>query len=109
MPLSSEETPVYIRSAEHAWVPALQLKSHNGKATVAVPKFKNEQEMLQCGMKSRKCKYNDNQIIDLKDYPNGVLPMQNVDARGSLEDYMELKDLPFMHEVSTPLFVSSRP
>jgi len=100
-PLNNEiVTPVYIKSAENSWVPALQLKRHNGKATVAVPKYKNEQEMLQCGKKSRIYKYHDNQIIDLKDYANNALPMQNVDSSGNVEDYMELKDLPFMHEAA---------
>jgi len=91
-------TPVYIKSSENAWVPALQLKTYNGKAIVAVPRYKTEQEMLECGEKSRNYKYHNNQIIDLKDYNNGVLPMQNVDSSGMLEDFMELKDLPFMHE-----------
>jgi len=93
-------TPVYLRSADSTWVPALQLKSHDGKATVTVPKFKDEQAMLQCGKKSRNYKYHNNQVVDLEDYTNNVLPMQNVDANGNLEDYMELKDLPFMHEAA---------
>ena len=93
-------THVYIKSAEHSWVPALQLKTFDGKAKVSVPKYNNEQGILQCTKKSRANKYHDNQIIDLKDYPNNTLPLQNVNANGYLEDYMELKDLPFMHEAA---------
>jgi hypothetical protein len=92
-------TPVYLRSAQNVWVPALQLKTHNGKATVAVPKVKSEQDMLHCAKASKNFRYHDNETIDLREYPNGVLPLQNVDCNGNLEDYMDMVDLPFMHEV----------
>lgn len=91
-------TPVYIRSTENSWVPALQLKTYNGKATVTVPKFVTEKDILQCPKPSRSQKYHDNIIVDMNDYANNVLPLQNVNAHGQLEDFMELKDLPFMHE-----------
>lgn len=96
---------VYIRDVERCYVPALQLKTHQGKATVAVPVFKNEQEIMHCG-KQGKQKYEDNQIIDLNEYPNRCLPMQNVDANGRLEDYKDMVSLPFLHEVSRFDFVS---
>jgi hypothetical protein len=94
-------TPVYLKSENHTWVPALQLKlNDNGKAVVSVPKFNNgEKDMMNCAKASKSFPYNDNQIVDLKDYPNGVLPVQNVDANGNLEEYKDMVDLPFMHEV----------
>lgn len=91
--------PVYIKSADHSWIPALLLKTYNGKATVAVPKFPNEQEMLSCPKTTGNIRYHDNQMIDLCDYPNNALPMQNVDSNGSLEDFKDMVDLPFLHEV----------
>lgn len=93
-------TPVYLKSVDNTWIPALQLKVHNDKATVSVPKFKSgEKDMINCAKESKAFPYNDNQIIDLKDYPNGLLPMQNVDSNGNLEEYKDMVDLPFMHEV----------
>jgi hypothetical protein len=94
-------TPVYIRSADHSWVPALQLKTHDGKATVSVPKFSSgEKDMLQCLKASKQFPYQaNNQSVDLKEYPNSLLPVQNVDSNGNLEDYKDMVDLPFMHEV----------
>ena len=92
-------TPVYIQSKDSVWVPALQLKSHNGRATVSVPKFKNERDMLNCAKASRTLKY-ETQVVDLKDYENGVLPMQNVDSNGNVEDYKDMVDLPFMNEAA---------
>jgi hypothetical protein len=92
-------TPVYLKSADNTWIPALQLKVHDGKATVKVPKFKNEKDMMNCGKESKTCPYHEHQIVDLKDYPNGLLPMQNVDSNGNLEEYKDMVDLPFMHEV----------
>jgi len=97
---ANKATPVYVRSDENCWVPALQLKTYNGKATVSIPVFKTEQDMLCCGKASRKQRYHDNQVIELSDYPDGALPMQNVDKNGSLQDYKDMVDLPFMHEVS---------
>lgn len=93
-------THVFLRDKEHCWVPALQLKTNDGKATVSVPKFKHEKDMLNCAKASKTFRYHDNQVIDLKDYPNGVLPMQNVDSNGNPEDYKDMVDLPFMHEAA---------
>jgi hypothetical protein len=92
-------THVYLRSNDHEWIPALQLKSGNGKATVAVPKFNNERDMLNCAKASKYFKYNDNQVVNLNDYANGVLPMANVDASGNPDEYKDMVNLPFMHEV----------
>jgi hypothetical protein len=90
---------VYVRSADHSWIPALQLKVLDGdRAKIARPNFKNEQEMMSCGKQQ---KYADNEVIDLNEYPNKTLPMQNVDANGSLEEYKDMVELPFMHEVRT--------
>jgi hypothetical protein len=92
-------TPVYIRSDDHGWIPVLQLKTFDGKATVSVPKVKDEKDILYCATPSQKFKYHDNQVIELKDYPDQVLPMQNVDSNGIVEDYKDMADLPFLHEV----------
>lgn len=99
-PAQDKVTQVYLRSSEHCWIPALQLKTTNGKARIALPKFKTEQELMSCSRQGKKF-YHDSQLIDLADYTNGVLPMQNVDANGSIEDYKDMVELPFMHEVSS--------
>jgi hypothetical protein len=104
-----EVTPVYLRSADHAWIPALQLKVHpcRTKATVAVPVYNNENEMLNCETSSESYKFRKNQVIALTDYTNNVLPMQNVDCSGNLGDHMDMVDLPFMHEVSFSIVLCS--
>jgi hypothetical protein len=96
-------THVYLRSKEHEWIPALQLKSGNGQAKVAVPKFPNERDMLNCAKASKHFKYNDNQVVNLSEYHNGVLPMANVDSNGNLDEYKDMVNLPFMHEVRVDL------
>jgi hypothetical protein len=103
---SGEVTPVYLRSTEHTWIPALQLKVHEcgKKATIAIPQYKNEVEMLHCAKGSHATKFHKNEIVSLADYPNNVLPMQNVDCKGNLEDYMDMVDLPFMHEVCVSIY-----
>ena len=96
----SKITHVYLPSAEHGWLPALQLKSSDNKATVAVPKFRKEDDLLTCTRTDRwHYYYQDNQIVDLAKFPNNVLPMQNVDHNGNLVEYKDMVELPFMHEV----------
>jgi hypothetical protein len=92
-------THVYLRSNEHEWIPALQLKSADGKATVAVPRFNNERDMLNCAKASKHFKYHDNQTVNLNEYVNNVLPMANVDSSGNPDEYKDMVNLPFMHEV----------
>jgi len=92
---------VYLRDeANGEWMPALQLRVHDGKATVAVPVWKNEQEMLNCPKRGPGKYERDNRMVDLRDYANHVLPMANVDANGRLEEYKDMVELPFLHEVS---------
>jgi hypothetical protein len=90
---------VYIQNEEHSWVPALQLETSGNKATVSVPVFTNEQDILSSGGVS-KMKYSKNQVIDLSKYDNKVLPMQNVNSKGALEDYRDMVGIPHLHEVS---------
>jgi hypothetical protein len=92
-------THVYVKDEESCWAPALQLRSAGGQATILRPLFKTEQQMLQCGARDKQ-KYGKEEKVDLKSYPSGVLPMQNVDSSGNLEDYKDMVELPFMHEVS---------
>jgi hypothetical protein len=100
---ATKETPVYIKSDQHVWVPALQVKTDNltNTATVFVPNCKNEQDMLTLRSSNLSGKQNDQKVlVDLKQYPNNVLPMQNVNANtGNLEDYKDMVNLPFLHEV----------
>lgn len=55
--------------------------------------------MLQCGARDKQ-KYTKEETVDVSSYPNNCLPMQNVDANGNLEDYKDMVELCFMHEVS---------
>jgi hypothetical protein len=83
------------------WVPALQLKSDGKHATVSMPLLSatSLSDMTGCGNKSKLKFTSQPTTISLKDYDNHVLPMQNVDANGNIEDYKDMVELPFMHEV----------
>ena len=91
---------VYIRSEEHAWVPARLLKSDGKSATVVVQKYKDEQEMILNSPKTTGITVRL-ETVALKDYESNVLPMQNVDDRGKLGDYEDMVNLPYLHEVSS--------
>ena len=90
---------VYLRDPDHIWIPAVQLQTQGGSATVSIPEFKAEQDMLSSGGNANQKFQRDNQVIELKDYPSQVLPMQNVDSNGRLEEYKDMVNLPFLHEV----------
>jgi hypothetical protein len=97
---SNEPTHVYIKDATSSWIPALQMKApSNGKATVKVPEFRSEQDILSTMPNWPTTIEGESVVIDLKDYPNQVLPMQNVDANGRLEEYKDMVELPYLHEV----------
>lgn len=76
---------VYIRTQDEAWTPAT-LISQTGKVA-----------KVQVGAEIRD--------IDLSAYPNKVLPLQNVDSNGQLQQLEDMTRLPFLHEVcsATPV------
>ena len=90
---------VYLRSRQHAWVPGRVLKSDGKTATVVVQKYKDEGEMILNTPKTSGITVRE-ETVALKDYENGVLPMQNVDDRGKLGDHEDMVNLPYLHEVS---------
>lgn len=115
----SKETLVYIESKEHGWVPGTQLliNREQNLARVEIPPFSSEEEMgrgsaakltklRRGGPKSAAgTKPRENIVtVDLGDYPNKVLPLQNVTSNGRLEEYKDMVELPFLHEVSMYIF-----
>ena len=68
---------VFVRSEEHAWLPARIIDECESKATVQV--FDLENNVTEA-------------TVALDDYPNAALPLQNVN------EYGDMIDLPFLHE-----------
>lgn len=95
---ASTSNYVYIKSDEHAWVPARVLQQNDGKAVVSVPLYKDEQAIQSDG--GRTARRNDKVTVKLADYPNSALLLQNVDENGLLKEVEDMVDLPFLHEVS---------
>lgn len=96
--MGEKKSWVYIRSKEYAWVPAIQTGVSGNKATVKVPQYKDEQSIASDG--GRGAKKQKDETVDLKTYPNGVLPLQNVDGSGCLLEFPDMVELPYLHEVS---------
>jgi myosin heavy subunit len=111
---AEKETHVYITDKNSCWIPAIQTEvTPDGKfAVVKVPQYNEEQEILntmgvtatngynRISSQKQAVKFSDPIRIDLTQYPNKVLPMQNVDSNGKLENYRDMVQLPFLHEVS---------
>ena len=92
MPNKDAMPYVYVKSTEHGWIPARVLNSDSKTATVVVQKYNDEEEMLLNATSTSGTKVEE-QKIALKDYPNGVLPMQNVDDRGKLGNHEDMVNL----------------
>ena len=88
--MSTSSELVYVRCKEQHWVPARVVAKKGKTATV----------LVQDGnAKSKKVKVL-RKTVQLTDYPNHVLPLQNVDATGHLQVYEDMKDVPFLNEAS---------
>lgn len=94
---ASTSNHVYVRSDDHAWVPARLLESNSdGVATVSIGAYDNEQAIqTDAGAKRTTL-----QKVKLSDYPNNTLLLQNVDEDGHLKLVEDMVDLSFLHEVS---------
>jgi len=92
------ESLVFVMDKHYAWVPAIQTSEGDakGKADVTVFEYKTEQD-IRCDS-GRNSKGKKKTKVNLKDYPNGVLPLQNVDANGNLLEFPDMVNLPNLHE-----------
>jgi len=95
---SATANNVYVRSDDYAWIPARLVEQEGDIAKVAIPQYDSEEKILSdggkgaTGFKSAK--------INLKDYPNRALPLQNVGKSGSLKEVDDMVDLPYLHEAA---------
>jgi len=87
---------VYVKHPEFAWVPATLVDTSGDKAKVVVPQYKDEQAIKSDG--GRGAKSQEEQVVNLKDYPHKVLPLQNVDNNGQLLAFSDMVQLPYLHE-----------
>jgi hypothetical protein len=81
------DSHVYIQDKNEGWLPANVL-SMDGDSVVA--KVYNVDSNTEP----------EERTVTLKDYPNSALPLQNVDATGTLLVMPDMVDLPSLHEVS---------
>lgn len=88
---------VYIVHKEYGWHPATLEKIDGTKGHVSVPEYPDEQSIKSDG--GRGAKKHNSMTVDLKKYPGGVLPLQNVDKNGNLIEFPDMVELPFLHEV----------
>jgi hypothetical protein len=91
---STTTTFVYVKSKEHAWLPAQIVEGSNdeGGGTVTV-----NVSLPRSDVRSRQ---ETQMTVSLKDYPHASLPLQNIDpSTGQLRVVADLADLSFLHEV----------
>lgn len=80
---SNTTTLVYVKSKEHAWLPAQIVEGTDDGNTVTV-----------------RSDLSSTRTVALQDYPHHSLPLQNIDpSSGQLRVVADLADLSFLHEV----------
>lgn len=89
---------VFIKDKVFGWRPAIQESDDGEKATVRVIDYPNEQSMACDG--GRAGKKGDTITVNLKEYADNVLPLQNVDANGNLTEFADMVKLPYLHEAA---------
>ena len=67
------------------------------KAVVSIPQYKHADAIVCDG--SRTALRFVKQTVDLTNYANRALPLQNVDPEGNLTPVEDMVNLPFLHEV----------
>ena len=91
------DSHVYVQCKKHHWVPARIVEKRKDSAVVSVPQYRDEQSILSDAGKGA-LKY-VRKTVKLSSYTNAVLPLQNVDEMGWLDEEKDMVNLPFLHEV----------
>jgi myosin-5 len=76
-----------VQDKDSGWLPAHVLKQDGDVVNVRVFSVDETETVGE-------------RAISLKDYPNGALPFQNVDASGNLMEMADMVDLPSLHEAA---------
>ncbi len=82
---------VYVRDDQEGWLPATVL-SH--------PENQPDRVVVRVFAVDGHSVVDMERTVYLKDYLDGTLPLQNVDASGNFMEMADLVDLPSLHEVS---------
>jgi hypothetical protein len=82
------DSSVYVADKEFGWLPANIISQTDQQVTVKV--FSTD------GGEAA-----EERTVNLTEYANQQLPMQNVDASGHLMEMPDMVDLPSLHEVRT--------
>ena len=105
-PDASTANFVYLRSEDHAWIPAkvVEHPEDSDEVTVKIPLYRDERRIVSDG--GRTAKRFETKTISLSEYSNHALPLQNVDENGNLLVVEDMVDLAFLHEVGggMPIF-----
>jgi len=76
----------------------LDMEDGGQRAKVSVPQYRNEAAIHSDG--GQKATSFETIHVDLKDYPNKTLLLQNVDENGKLKQVEDMVDLAFLHEAA---------
>ncbi len=97
--MSTPTNHAFILSKDHSWVPAIVTSNNGQVAEVKIPQYKTEQA-IRCDNGASAVKGFQTRTIDLSEYPNNALPLQNVNDHGMLDEMPDMINMPFLHEVS---------
>jgi myosin heavy subunit len=88
---------VYVRDAHYKWLPARVLSTDGkiAKVVLSIPKDWN-----QTTVTTKELNLVEERTVNLSEYPNGELPLQNVDYKGELLAKWDMADLRYLHDAA---------
>jgi len=92
-----KEKFTFVKDDKFAWAPAILVKQEGNVAHVKIPKYPDEQSIVCDGGEKalgwKEC------TIQLDDYQNQQLPIQNVNQSGEIQSFSDMVDFEYLHEV----------
>ncbi len=109
----SNQSGVYVKDKIHGWLPAsvISYEDNNTKVKVSVTlrnpneESKEHETADDCIDTTAADVQKEEREIKLKDYDEGMLPLQNINEGGNLIVVPDMCDLPSLHEVCLNLVV----
>ena len=99
----SAQSGVYVKDQEYGWLPAsvISYEGDKVKISVSLSNTNEESSSHDCSDETIARVEKEEREIHLKDYHDGMLPLQNIDEGGNLMVVPDMCDLTSLHEVRT--------
>lgn len=100
--MSNNQTVVFVKDTAYGWLPGTLISSDKDVARISVHVPITDDNASSEFLKEER-------TVQLKDYDDNTLPLQNVDEGGNMVVAQDMCDLPSLHEVGSWAFLITFP